>query len=662
MNSWIMLKWEGGRMKSMKPTLRQKFRYWFENFIAKGGTSIFLSLLVLFIISLVITTILRTILLAVNPDYDLFSDFFEHFWVVFLELTDPGTLGIETDIWFMISGTVTILVGLVIFSMLIAFITAQVEKVMYNFRKGKSGVIETGHTLILGWNERVFGIIKELIIANKSRKNACIVILSGESKETMDDIIHKKFPDSKTTNIVTRAGDTASLSELKRVNAREAKSVIILAKCPDSSSREDKDISDISVIKTILALLSFQENDNKFPIIAEIFSEDKRKLLETLGYHNVISINSWEILGKFLVQTSRSSGLEIVYNTILSFDDSEIYLYQSKWKNIPFNQLAFHFNDGIPMGIVKADGRLNIKPPGDTVLEETDRIFILAEDDSTIHFSSKKLFEPKAHPFPEVEVKRSKEKELILGWHSIASIVIAEYSDFLLEGSTIDIVNNNSSEKVKNDIKKLQSRYTNLKINLISGNPLILDTLSKINPFSYDNVIILAQNEYNYSPEKVDSDTLVILLLLRRLSEKNNYNTEHTKIITQVLNSENQELIRQSNVDDFIISNKLITMIMAQISENPEIKKLYDHLLQEEGSEIYLKSSKYYFEDFPKKVPFMDMIIAAQKRDEICLGLRISKYSKTPAENFGVIINPKKGRIFELTADDFIVVLAETED
>ena len=85
-------------MKSEKPTLRQKFRYWFENFIAKGGTSVFISLLVLFIISLIITTIIRIILLAVNPDYDLVTDFFEHFWVVFLELTDPGTLGVETDI------------------------------------------------------------------------------------------------------------------------------------------------------------------------------------------------------------------------------------------------------------------------------------------------------------------------------------------------------------------------------------------------------------------------------------------------------------------------------------------------------------------------------------------------------------------------------------
>lgn len=651
-----------GKMKSVKPNLRQKFRYWFENFISKGGTSVFISLLVLFIISLIITTVVRTILLAVNPDFDLFKDFFEHFWVVFLELTDPGTLGVETDIWFMIWGTVTILIGLVIFSMLIAFITTQVENVMHNFRKGKSRVIESGHTLILGWNERVFGIIRELIIANESEKHACVVVLADENKEVIDDVINKEFPDSKGTKIVTRSGDASSLSELKRVNAKDVKSVIILARCPDSACQEDKDISDIGVIKTILALLAFQEKENMFPIIAEIFSPDKRKLLETLDYNNVISLNSWEILGKFLVQTSRSSGLEIVYNNILSFDGSEIYLYKNYFRNIPFNELVFHFKDGIPIGILKSDGSLNIKPSADTVLNKDDKLFILAEDDSTIHFNKNKLYKPDEYPFPDVKIKRSIEKELILGWHSIASIVIAEYSDFLLEGSTIDIVIDNPSEKTRKEIEHLKTTYNSLKINIISGNPLILDTLSKINPFSYNNVIILAQNEYDYSPEKVDSDTLVILLLLRRLQEKGKYDTKHTKIITQVLNSENQELIQQSNVDDFIISNKLITMIMAQISENPEIKKLYDYLLREEGSEIYLKPCSYYFKELPVKVPFMDMIVAAQKRNEICLGLRISKYSKNPSENFGITVNVKKDNVYDISADDFLVVLAENED
>ena len=58
----------------------------------------------------------------------------------------------------------------------------------------------------------------------------------------------------------------------------------------------------------------------------------------------------------------------------------------------------------------------------------------------------------------------------------------------------------------------------------------------------------------------------------------------------------------------------------------------------------------------------MDIIVAAQKRDEICLGLRMSKYSKNPEQNFGVIVNPGKDDIFELTGNDYLVVLAENED
>ena len=168
----------------MKTTLGQRFRYWLENFMARGGVAIFFSLLILFVVSLVVTTIIRGIFVAINPDEDIVVSFFNHFWRVFLGLTDPGTLAMEEGnfIWYYVAGILTVLIGLIIFSMLIAFITTQVEETIYNFKKGKSQVIETNHTLILGWNERIFDIIKEMIFANESEKNASIVILSDEDK------------------------------------------------------------------------------------------------------------------------------------------------------------------------------------------------------------------------------------------------------------------------------------------------------------------------------------------------------------------------------------------------------------------------------------------------------------------------------------------------
>lgn len=135
-----------------------------------------------------------------------------------------------------------------------------------------------------------------------------------------------------------------------------------------------------------------------------------------------------------------------------------------------------------------------------------------------------------------------------------------------------------------------------------------------------------------------------------------------TKLITQILDSENQELVSQTNVDDFIISNKLITMIFAQLSEEPRMLQLYNDIFQEEGSEIYLKPAWLYFDKLPIEVSFADLMAQALKRDgEICLGYRLGELASDPERNFGVKLNPDKNVKITLNKNDTLVVLAEDD-
>jgi len=286
---------------------------------------------------------------------------------------------------------------------------------------------------------------------------------------------------------------------------------------------------------------------------------------------------------------------------------------------------------------------------------------ILAEDDSTIDFVKEPVATPKDFPYVHKGLEKRMERELVLGWHGIAKILVREYTEYLLEGSRIDIVVNHPSLTISTEIQKLQQDNPSLRIHLIDKNPLSLEDLDMLKPFGYDNVIILSQSEEDFSPERTDSETMVILLLLRKILKDSAIREKKTKLITQVLNSENQELITQTNVDDFIISNKLITMIFAQLSEEPRIKQLYDDIFEEDGSEIYLKPASLYFESFPVRVTFADLIGQVCKRDEICLGVRRIMHHDNPEKNFGVKLNPPKDQVFNLSADDSLVVLAEDE-
>jgi hypothetical protein len=67
---------------------RDKASYKFENFMAKGGMSIFLSLLVLFAVSLVVAVLIRWIILLIFPGVDILESFFNHIWAVL----QPGSI------------------------------------------------------------------------------------------------------------------------------------------------------------------------------------------------------------------------------------------------------------------------------------------------------------------------------------------------------------------------------------------------------------------------------------------------------------------------------------------------------------------------------------------------------------------------------------------
>jgi hypothetical protein len=645
-------------------SVKDKLRYRFERYLSKGGASIFISLFIVFVVLFVVVVGVRLLILqyadpGADPDYSGTSD---DVWRTWLQMTDPGNMNQDNNmsIWVKVATVLAGLVGVIILSMLIAFITTSLEKVLYNFRKGRGQVIENDHTLILGWNERVVDIIRELIIANESEKEASVVILSDEDKEEMDDLIAKRLPNSGTTRIVTTTGDYANINELNRVNITGAKSVILLANCSESSSEDEKVESDVQSVKAIMAIISCQDGKNELPIIAEIFSAEKRELISFFRDENIIALDSWDIMGKLLVQTSLTSGLEMVYNEILSFDGCEVYFYEADWKGVTFGNLPFHFKDGIPLGVYNINDGLRLRPDDDYKLIPDDQIVILAEDDSTINFEPQPFIKPKDIELSGKKLQQHSKDVLILGWHNVAEIFIREASDYLSAGTKVDILFDKPNDYLTNRVKELKSEYKDFNITLTDSDPLKLDNLSEVNPFSYDNIIILSQDMNELRADKIDSDTLIILLLLRNIKNESG-NSNNTKIITQVLNSENQEIITQTDVDDFIISNKLITMILAQLSEEPLIKILYDDLFSEDGSEIYVKPADLYFKTFPQHLQFADIIQLAGKREEVCLGIRKGDLSKDASSNFGVKLNLAKDEKITIQEGDFLVVLSEDE-
>lgn len=648
--------------------VRQRFRYKFDAFMTRGSANVFFSLVMVFLIVYLVLGLARMFIFWAYPeDFAHWAKHIEpsdgmNWYITFLELTDPGNMSqdIETSALYKTVGVLAGIAGIIMLSALIAFLTTGLDQKIHELKRGHSKVIEDGHTLILGWNEqRVVEILRELIIANESEKDACVVILADKDKEDMDDVLRLRVQHRQQTRIVTRSGNVTSLSNLDVVSVTSCKSAIILAGCEDSDTAENKSSSDARVIQTVLALTTI--SDSHFCIVAEIFNQRHRNIIQHTFADRVVTVDTNDILAKILVQTSRSIGLSNVYNEILSFDGCEMYFHHDDWNGIQFGAMSFHFPDGVPMGVRHGDGRLLLNPPIGYVMKDDDDILILADDDSTIDFRRQPLLDPEPAAISHERTDQHKEQELIMGWTDKSPIIIEQYADYVLPGSRIDVLLQSVTDEQRQVIRQVDEAVKQVDIRILEMDKLNEEQLLSIEPFNYDNIIILAEEGSREDIRQVDSENLVTLLLLRSIFAEHAAEVPDTKLITEVLDSQNYQLVARAGVKDVVISNRLISMILSQVSESRDIYKVYEDIFEEDGSEIYIKPVSLYFKDFPVKMNFASIMATVQQRAEVCLGVKIKALEDDTTRNCGITLIPLKDEEFELQACDAVVVLAEDE-
>ena len=110
----------------------------------------------------------------------------------------------------------------------------------------------------------------------------------------------------------------------------------------------------------------------------------------------------------------------------------------------------------------------------------------------------------------------------------------------------------------------------------------ILDGLSVPD---FDQVIILCYSD-SMAVQEADAKTLITLLHLRDMAEKGGHDF---RIVTEMLDARNRELAEVTQADDFIVSNKLVSLMLAQASENEYLSAIFDDLLDEKGSYFYMR-------------------------------------------------------------------------
>lgn len=635
-----------------KPSFSEKARYYFENTMSSGpgGVIKWLAIVSLFIVLLLgLVIVIFGIQGSTEPGSDEPLGFIEGAWQSLMATLDSGTMGGDgADVWpFRIVRFVATLVGIFVISILIGSISSGIDEKIDELKKGRSRVLETNHTLILGWSEKVFSIVSEIVEANENQKGLSIVVMADRDKVEMEDEIKNKIENFKTSKLIVRSGSPLELTDIAVVNPNEARSIIVLA--PEESANPDT-----HVIKAVLALTNGRNRkEGKYNIVAEIKDPKNMEAAHLVGNDEAVFVLSQDLISRVTAQTCRQSGLSVVYSELLRFEGDELYFQEEpKLTGKTFKDAIFSYEDSSVVGIFKKDGDVLINPPMETVIDAGDSVIAISEDDDTIKLSGKSDFNIQTSLFNRTDDDAVKtEKTLVLGWNAKGVGIITELDNYVAAGSEVLVM---ADMDIDEEISELQHTLEKQKIEFRKGDIIDRKTLDSLHPETFDHIILLSYMD-GIDVQESDAKTLICLLHLRNISEK--YNQDFS-IVSEMLDIRNRELGVVAKADDFIVGENMVSMMLSQLSENPDLKKVYDILFEAEGSEIYLKSVNNYVKT-GEPVNFYTVVESAAQISHTAIGYRIVSQSLDPDKNFGVKINPAKSQTITFSPEDYIIVLAE---
>lgn len=501
-------------------------------------------------INIVILVIAAIIAIIIDPSYTNFIQAFVFgsvTWMLtpnaILTIDHPPTLGLAVIVF---------IIGLVLFSGTIIALTTNAIKDYFERKKQSEGKIDlNNHILILNYNNKVPELIADLL--HVKSKTVTILILAAVEKKDVEtkilDALKKTKPlkNIKHLSILVKNGDPLSEKDLKDVSVLEASTLMVM-------NDKTKSNPDLNVIKILLSLSRFKYNHYP-PIIVEIKAfETKEKILalketlKNLNKHHLIPINFDKRLGQIIAQTLIQKHMEDVYLSLFSFDGSEVY----QVKNTTMEQILLNHPHAIPLE------------------QKNNDVFVLSDDNfvKTIQNTSELTkYSLKLKP-----VKHKVKKNILV------------------------IGNNNKKSFIKETFEAYTTLYHSAFYTEFFED--FTSYQSFIKTYNEPYTLLLLSDD-TVTDDLLDANIYDTLLKLETFK-----NHKPKQVIVELLDPKNDSLIREFNVENTIISNKIISLLLSKLALFKETESFYEDLLSidpiegKEATAIIIKTAEELIKDY----------------------------------------------------------------
>jgi len=624
--------------------LLQRLRYAFDLSMASGPLSVIGWLALASLIVIFIAAILLAITHIAPPGTQGGLGFVEAFWEATMRTIDAGNVGGDSGWAFRVIMLVVTIWGIFVVSSLIGLMSAGVQSQLEVLRKGRSFVFERDHTVILNWSSSIFDIIKELAIAHARDKRFSVVVLANKDKVEMEDEIAAKVGEHRNGRIICRSGDPGDLADLSIVNLETARSIIVLA-----SEAEDADAQNL---KIVLALVHGPERRAaRYQISAEFRTTKCADIARDIGNGEVQAVVPDDLISRVIVHSSRHAGLSAVYSELLDFDGNEFYAVpEPSLTGKTFGEALALVNPGILIGLCDDSGAVRLNPEMETPITDKSLAVIIAGDRDSIAIGEA------ARPLLDETAMRARtgpkeivERALILGWNHRGAAIARELSWYMAPGSEISIAA--ATPTFEQELSQLKLPKDGVALKYTVTDTRDRHALEALGAASYDRIIVLACSDF-LAPQPADTQTLVTLLHLREIATATG---KRGILVSEMADIRNRQLAAVTRADDFVVSNRLVSLMLAQASESQFTSAIFKDLLDEDGSEIYMRPIENVIST-ERPVDFYTIIEACRRHGETAFGYcRPRGDKKNPS---GVKLNPDKHEAVSYRNGDYIVVLA----
>jgi hypothetical protein len=594
----------------------------------------------------------------------------ESLWISTTRFMDGGTMAQDEGRIPRLLAVAVTATGALVLSFLTGAFASKMGERIDDLRSGRSPVLQKNHILILGFDNKVPLLIREL---SRSHQRARVVVLSVEEKARVEAQLRiaRNVPRGKTRAIV-RTGDPRSELSLLRVCAERARTIVVI-----TPARLDDDHALRWTISTLLAIRRAVGPEYPGRLIVEARRATHAPLLALTCEPDVAGAGSIaldvlaadDIVARVIAQSIRQAGVYFALRELLSFRGSELYLEPIPPSLIgkPFDHAHDLIEDGIAAGVYRADGLHDLAPKYNDPrpLKATDRLIVL-ERDRRAFTLGRSLPHPPPPGSQQPQSLLDPQKILIIGNNRTLPRLIAELDRILPHGSTVSVSSPSLGRTDELALHEASRASTHIGVErklIDPGEPLVSENPALL---SADGVVILGCED----DQDPDGDASALSIMLKFRHARRLHGQRIKRLVTEVRDPAAANQVSGS-LDDFLVSTDVVAMALAQACVETRLISAFRELLDPDGVEIFLVPRAIYLSDGPHT--FAEVMAAARIRGEIAIGFlphrenrqtlsareRIELGQVDVDEASPVYLNPPRQTIVPEGKDAMIVVLAD---